>query len=240
MCPSSPAPWISLFICLTTICVSSLLESGVARTPRCLPKSAVSPGNACFPLKCYLFDGWPPLLPSPSLLHFVSDLLISLCSGSFSSFGWMTARYSGPGQGRCPSSHELPRHRATCRRSPPSYKLSFSFPGIHWKDLQLHQDYFSPICGDGSRPRRLLEKLTQPSTEHVEYSQRKHDQTESKYRKMCRYCIILLIKSPRLLRNVPWFDTPVTNRCCNGWYRHRTGIFQACFSAHTCHGCKCK
>lgn len=66
--------------------------------------------------------------------HFLSDLLISLGSGSFSSFGWMTSpvQWTQPGLPPLPHKHTLVTRQHTTKAL--CYKIAF---GINWNDLLL-------------------------------------------------------------------------------------------------------
>lgn len=66
--------------------------------------------------------------------HFLSDLLISLGSGSFSSFGWMTSpvQWTQPGLPPLPHKHTLVTRQHTTKAL--CYKIAFR---INWNDLLL-------------------------------------------------------------------------------------------------------
>lgn len=87
-----------------------------------------------FPPQCYLFDG--PFLPLHFSLFppFLSDLLISLRSGSFSSFGWMTSLVQWARPGLPPLPHSTPVSPGNAPQRPPCYKIAFR---INWNDLLL-------------------------------------------------------------------------------------------------------
>lgn len=136
-----------LFTCLP--CVSSLLGAGAAWAPRRPAQLASRPGNTYF-CKCYLFDGFASL---PLLLHlsllFLLEFLISLGSGSFSSFqlitvlsivDWPDQRFTdwstfyAPHACHQATDHKSPRLQNRINRND---RLLSPFLCINWKEFKL-------------------------------------------------------------------------------------------------------